>query len=61
VTILTGNDDWHIPPEMSQRLAKQFPEMVELQLLNGVGHNDILNDALLQVLEAMTPLNPSEK
>lgn len=41
VSILHGAEDQLIPPSMSQRLAEQYPGRIALELLPGLGHNDI--------------------
>jgi pimeloyl-ACP methyl ester carboxylesterase len=53
VTILGGTDDREIPPAMGRELAERFAGMVEHRPLDGVGHNNILDEELPAVLEAM--------
>lgn len=57
VRIFHGTADEVIPVAMSRRLAGQFPGMVRLTELSGVGHNDVVMAAAGHAGDAMRELS----
>jgi pimeloyl-ACP methyl ester carboxylesterase len=51
--IIHGQDDDIIPVKMSTTMAAEFPDVVRLQLIKDCRHNDVLDTAKKQILEAM--------
>lgn len=60
VTILNGTADREIPPSMGRQLAERFGAITEYRSLDGVGHNDILDRCLPEVLDAMACPKPDQ-
>lgn len=53
VTIINGTDDREVPPAMGKELAERFEKISDYRCLDGVGHNDIFDWHLQDVLDAM--------
>jgi pimeloyl-ACP methyl ester carboxylesterase len=53
VTIFNGSEDREVPPSMGRELAERFGSITEYHALDGVGHNDILDQYLPAVTGAM--------
>jgi fermentation-respiration switch protein FrsA (DUF1100 family) len=51
--IIHGSDDQVIPVGMSKTLADEFKDVVQLQVIDGAGHNDIMRIGLKEILSAM--------
>jgi pimeloyl-ACP methyl ester carboxylesterase len=51
--IIHGEEDEIIPVQMSKTMAAEFPDVVHLQLIKHAHHNDILNAAAKEILQAM--------
>lgn len=52
-TVLHGDRDEVIPVGMGRNLARAFPRVIEYKEFHGVGHNDILDAAAVELFEAM--------
>lgn len=53
VTILHGDADAMIPASMGRTLAEEFPEITTFKLIEGAGHNDVIDRAMNPISEAL--------
>ena len=52
-----GSEDEVIPADMSRQLAASFPTIIQLKIIEGSMHNDILDDAGDEIAKAMLSIS----